>query len=146
MKITRRNFVQALGTTMAITMSGTAVSSALGGATAASPGTNSSSGFFAMTADEIKSFIGQRFVASSMDGRQVELTLAEVNSFGRPANLKRGYLGESFSIVFKKNGKEDLVQGVYEMKSAKLDRFSALLVPTDRHRRECEMVVNRLSR
>lgn len=148
MKITRRNFVQALGTSMAIAVSGVGVKSALGLATGEGAGFNGSgtNSLFKMSAAELKHFTGRRFVASSIDGRQINLTLAEVNNVSRPANSKRGYSGECFSVVFKGSAKEDLAQGVYEMKSAGVDGFSALLVPTSRGRREFEMVVNRLAR
>lgn len=147
MKITRRNFVQALGTTMAIAVSGAGVESAFGLARGEGAGLNTSGAtLFKMSAAELKHFIGQRFVASSVAGRQVDLILAEVNNVSRPANSKRGYAGECFSVVFKGSAKEDLSQGVYEMKSAGVDRFSALLVPTSRGRREFEMVINRLAR
>jgi hypothetical protein len=144
MKITRRNFVQALGTTMAIAVSGSGVKSAFGLATG--DGASGANTLFKMSAAELKHFIGRRFVASAVDGRQVDLILTEVNNVNRLANSKRGYAGECFSLVFRGSGKEGLAQGVYDMKSAGVDGFSALLVPTSRCHREFEMVVNRLAR
>jgi hypothetical protein len=148
MKITRRNFVQALGTSMAIAVSGVGVNSTFGLATSEGAGFNGSgaNSLFKMTSAELKHFIGRRFVANSADGRRVDLVLAEVNNVSRPANSKRGYSGECFSVVFKGSAKEEFDQGIYEMKSAGVDGFSALLVPTSRGRREFEMVVNRLAR
>ncbi len=148
MKITRRNFVQALGTSMAIAVSGAGMKSAFGVATSEGVGLNASAshGFLKMNAAEMKQFLGRRFLASSVDGRSVELILAEVNDVGRSANSKRGYSGECLSVVFKGRGQDGFAQAVYEMKSAGLDRFSALLVPTGRRSREFEMIVNRLTR
>jgi hypothetical protein len=76
----------------------------------------------------------------------VDLVLAEVTSISRKTNLKRGYSGECFSAIFKSRGEEALSQGVYEMRAAGLNNFSALLVPTGRKRAEFELVVNHLKR
>jgi hypothetical protein len=142
MKISRRNFVQTLGAAAAITISG-------GGVNALAKARSSfldSNTLLSMNANEIKGFVGKRFAAKSLDGSTVDLVLAEVTSISRKKNLKRGYTGECFSAIFKSGGDEALSQGVYEMRAAGLNNFSALLVPTGRKRAEFELVVNRLKR
>ena len=142
MKISRRNFVQTLGAAAALTISG-------GGVNALAKARSSfldSNTLLSMNANEIKGFVGKRFAAKSLDGSTVDLVLAEVTSISRKKNLKRGYTGECFSAIFKSGGDEALSQGVYEMRAAGLNNFSALLVPTGRKRAEFELVVNRLKR
>jgi hypothetical protein len=148
MKITRRNFDQSLGTVAAITVSGVGANSAFGfqNADGKSIAGSSASGLFAMSEDQVRNLVGRSFIAVAAEGRNVELVLTEVNSVRRPANAKRGYSGNCFSAIFKTKRNSTLDQGIYEMKSAGLDRFSALLVPTGRRRTEFELVVNNLSR
>lgn len=148
MKITRRNFVQSLGTVAAITVSGAGINSALGfekldGKSNRVP---SATGLFAMTESQVRKLVGRSFIAVPTEGENVELVLTEVNSVGRPVNSKRGYSGNCFSAIFKTRRNGSLDQGIYEMKSAGVDRFSALLVPTGRRGREFELLVNNLSR
>jgi hypothetical protein len=145
MKITRRNFVQSLGTVTAITISGAGINSAFGKEYAVGTGP-SPRGLFAMSESQVRRLVGRSFIAVRADGKNVELLLAEVNSVARPANLKRGYSGNSFSAIFKPKGEGSLDQGIYEMKSSGVDGFSALLVPTGRRRSEVELLVNNLSR
>jgi hypothetical protein len=147
MKISRRNFVQTLGAAAAITISGGGVK-ALAGTIGEKTGSSvlNSNTLLSMNANEIKGFVGRRFAAKSLDGSTVDLVLAEVTSISRKTNLKRGYSGECFSAIFKSRGEEALSQGVYEMRAAGLDNFSALLVPTGRKRAEFELVVNHLKR
>ena len=148
MKITRRNFVQSLGTVAAITVSGAGINSAFGIENATGTGFTSPSatGLFAMDESQVRRLVGRSFIATPTEGKNVELVLTEVNSVGRAANSKRGYSGSCYSAIFKTRGAGSLDQGIYEMKSAGVGRFSALLVPTGRRRKEFELVVNNLSR
>lgn len=144
MKITRRNFVQSIGTVAAITVSGASLTSAFGSEKGVSSA--SARGLFSMSESQVRQFLGRSFIATSADGKSLELVLTEVNGAGRARNLKRGYSGQCFSAMFKRRGIGQLDQGVYEMRSAGLDPFSALLVPTGRRRKEYELVVNNISR
>ncbi|PYT00797.1 MAG: hypothetical protein DMF63_05685 [Acidobacteria bacterium] len=99
-----------------------------------------------MNAKQVESFVGKAFAAKLDDGKTLDLVLTEVKNVVRKANTKRGYSGECYSAIFKTRGKESLSQGVYEMRTAGLNEFSALLVPTGRKRTEFELVVNHLKR
>jgi hypothetical protein len=145
MKITRRNFVQTLGTAAALTVAGGSVQSVLGNVAAEHGKLGSTAKtLFSMKSAQVNSFVGRTFIVSGTDGKTVGLVLSEVNGVRRSANSKQGYSGECFSVMFKGGAKESLDQGVYSMRAAGLDEFSALLVPTGRRAKEYEMIVNHL--
>jgi hypothetical protein len=99
-----------------------------------------------MTAAQFKSCIGQSFMASSDERRDVALILREVNPLEHQQNVLNGYYGESFSLIFEAQGKTKLPQGRYDMTSSGLPDFTALIVPTGRRQRQFEIVVNRITR
>jgi hypothetical protein len=149
MKLTRRNFVQILGAAAAITTVDGCLNSALGQNSAlanlsAIPAAGKSHTLLSMNADQARAFIGRAFVVKASDGVSTEIILSEVNKINRRANSARGYSGECFSLIFKSRRNPPFAQGIYEMQSAGVDQFSALLVPTGRRGREYELVVNRL--
>ena len=147
MKITRRNFVQTLGTATAVTVSVGGLHDVLGKASAnAGELSASTRTLFSMKPAQVKSLIGRVFTATSSNGQTKKLVLSEVNGVGRRLNAKRGYSGECFSVIFKDSGEGRLGQDVYKMRSASTDEFTALLVPTGRRSKEYEIIVNRLKR
>ena len=148
MKITRRNFVQSLGAVAAITVSGAGINSAFGFEKAAgeSFAVPSASGLFTMSESQVRKLVGRSFIGVPTEGDSVEFVLMEVNGIGREANDKRGYSGNCFSAIFAPTRSDrSLDQGIYEMQSEGIDKFSGLLVPTGRRRQEYELVVNNLS-
>lgn len=149
MKFTRRNFVQALGAAAAITAVDGCLNTALGRSSTATdlfttPVGGKLQTLFSLKADQARSLIGRAFVAKTPDGMTAEMVLAEVNKINRRVNSARGYSGECFSLIFKSRRNKGFAQGIYEMQSAGMDQFSALLVPTGRRGREYELVVNHL--
>ncbi len=144
MRIDRRKFVQSLGAAGALAVSGNAVATAV--ANAADVPATSPTGLLAMKESEVRRLIGRSFIATSAQGHPVELVLTEVNGLQRKANTKVGYSGECFSAIFKNHQRVTLDQGIYEIRGATSGKFSALLVPTDRHRTDFEIIVNNLKR
>ena len=142
MKVNRRNFVKSIGTVAAITIGAGGSMEALGAVTSS----HSKGGIFSMNANQVRGLIGRTFVVNSASGEKTSLVIAEVNGIERKLNTKRGYSGECFSVVFKREGGEPIAQGIYEMKAAGVAPFSALLVPTGRRQNHYEMIVNRISR
>ena len=146
MKITRRNFVQTFGSAAAITVSAGGLQNVLGNVKAGSGEQAASKTLFSMKPSQLKPFVGRVFTATCADGQTAELVLSEVNGVRRGANTGRGYSGECFSVIFNGRGGKRLGQGVYTMRSASLDEFMALIVPTGRRTKEYEVIVNRLKR
>ena len=150
MQITRRNFIQTLGSA--------GVFIAAGGATAVFsqrrvrtdlfpiPAEVYSEPLYSMTANQFEPLIGQAFSATAADGVTAELVLAEVNRLELQANTLRGYYGEVFSLVFEGSRRERLAQDSYEIHVDGLPNFTALVVPTGRVRRKYEIIINHLTR
>lgn len=91
-------------------------------------------------------FIGTSFRASASDGTAVTLRLRVVNDLSRALNVKEGYSGESFSLVFNGASKQQLVPGIYNF-DHELGKFSLLLSPVaGRSGKYYEAVINRINR
>lgn len=142
MKVNRRNFVKSIGTAAAITIGAGGSVEALGAAASS----RTAGGIFSMNANQVRGLVGRTFTVNSASGQKANLVIAEVNGLERKLNTKRGYSGECYSVIFKRNGGEPIAQDIYEMKGAGVAPFAALLVPTGRRQNHYEMIVNKVSR
>ena len=148
MQITRRYFLNALSAAAALY----AVSPVFGQSNKHKaelfelPAEAYSDPLFSMTAKQFESFIGRTFTARDIDGVAVQFVLTEVNKLERSQNVLRGYYGECFSLIFTAPERVSIRQDPYEMRTDGLGIFSALIVPTGRHQREYEIIVNHITR
>ena len=151
MQITRRGFIQTLGSAAALIAAGGTFGAAFGQKKGRDvlfpiPVEAYSDPLFSMTAKQFEALLGQQFTVTLEDGDTIALTLTEVNTLDLIENTSGGYYGEVFSLIFEGSQRKTLSQGRYEMMVDGLAAFSALVVPTGRAQRQYEVIINRLSR
>ena len=149
MQISRRNFLQTAGAAVTFAVAGGSsrmFAQRGSGELFPIPPEVYSEAIYSLTAAQAQALIGTSFTLTLAGGRTVRLTLTQVNPLERQANILRGYYGESFSLVFETPQRLQLAQGIYRVTGEGLDLPAVLLVPTDRARRQYEIVVNHLTR
>lgn len=152
MKITRRNFVKT--TTAAAVGAGALVSAGKLEAQRSLPGgdlfqippesTNDPLNY--LSAKHFAIFVGTTMEAYAGRKRPVQVRLVDVSDVSLPANLKRGYAGESFSLVFETVGRSPLAPQTYTFDHPNLGAFSLAIFPFGQAPRQFEAVVNRIAR
>lgn len=150
-RITRRGFIQTLGSAAALIAAGGTFGAAFGqkkgrDALFPIPVEVYSDPLFSMTAKQFETLLGHLFTVTSEDGEAIQLTLTEVNILDLMENSSRGYYGEVFSLIFEGSKRQTLQQGRYQVIVDGLAAFSALVVPTGRAQRQYEVIINRLGR
>ena len=151
MKSTRRNFLKRSGTV--------ALAAALIGPFASAFGQNRgsvdhlTSGPLAASTDPLSyltqkdfiSYIGEVFELRRDGQRPVKVRLTEATELHSSFNEKRGYVGESFSLLFESTGKSRLAGDLYDFDHYALGKFSLLVTPVGRSGTEYEAIVNRIA-
>jgi hypothetical protein len=151
MKITRRNFVQISG--MA------ALSAAVLGPAGKVFGQNDpGSDLFALPADSLadplnylsrahfEPFTGTAFRAGLAGGPGVNLRLKAVTDLTLAVNVKQGFTGESFSLLFESASGRRYAGGTYDFDHGNLGKFTLNLTPVGKSGRNYEAVINRVNR
>ena len=148
MNITRRSFLQLSGMT--------AVSLSLLGYVDKAFGQSADSGLFAVPVESLgnplnyltrahfEPFAGTAMRAAA-GGKGIDLTLSEVKDLTRGANVKRGFNGESYSLVFRSSSRQRLSAGEYAFDHANLGKFTISLVPFGKNGANYEAVINRIA-
>ncbi|MEP7213308.1 MAG: twin-arginine translocation signal domain-containing protein [Acidobacteriota bacterium] len=151
MKSTRRNFLKRSGTV--------ALAAALTGPFANAFGQNRNavnhlaSARLAASTDPISyltqkdfiSYIGEVFELRRDGQRPVKVRLIEAAELHSAFNEKRGYVGESFSLLFEGMGKSRLTGDLYDFDHYALGKFSLLVTPIGMSGTQYEAVVNRIA-
>ena len=148
--ITRRNFIQLFGAT------------AIAGLTISSPvnifgQTRRDGDLFQIPpeslADPVSSFTSAHFtpfinsdfqIMQNASRETTPLRLTEVEIFQRKANLAKGTVGESFSLVFRGSLPENLSGDRFEFSHPSLGVFTLFLAPVSKERNHYEAVINHL--
>jgi hypothetical protein len=151
MKITRRNFVQISGVA--------ALSAALLGPVGKTYGQLAVAGdLFAVPAESLadplnyllkahfEPFTGTAFRAGAGNDSRVGLRLKAVTDLTRAINHKRGFHGESFSLLFEGASRRSLAEGPYVFDHENLGRFTLYLSPVGKAGKNYEAVINRVGR
>lgn len=97
-----------------------------------------------LTREDFVPYIGGVMQASDPSGRSVGFQLVEANDLKLERNEQRGYVGESYSLIFEPAGKK-VSGGLYEFDHFALGQFSLLVVPVGRSGRRFEAIVNRIA-
>lgn len=151
MKITRRNFVQ---------ISGVAAISAtlLGSVDKVFAQIEKGSDLFQVPAESLSDplnylvkehfepFVGTAMRAGIEGEAKVDLRLKAVTELTRRINVKRGYRGESFSLLFEGVSKRRLAAGSYVFDHGNLGTFALLLTPVGKAGKSYEAIINRVDR
>jgi len=149
MNVTRRNFVQALGTAAAALglvrgSFGQDRSGKIANGLFAIPGEASSDPLTYLSVQHFEPFIGTTFDGRSETGRAV-LVLTEVVDLSVTANTQRGYTGPSYSLLFEPAGRTP-AEDTYLFDHPALGQFTLHVAAVDRRKRQYEGVVNRIAR
>jgi hypothetical protein len=91
-------------------------------------------------------FIGTAFKAAIDGTRAVSFRLKAVDDVALAANAKRGYRGESFSLLFENLSDRRPAPGMYAFDHDTLGKFALMLVPVGKAGRNYEAVINRIGR
>lgn len=91
-------------------------------------------------------YIGEVMQTSDPSGHTAEFQLIEANDLSLDKNLSRGYVGESYSLIFERTAKLKSDGDLYQFDHYALGRFSLLLVAVGRSGKRYEAVVNRIAR
>lgn len=151
MKITRRNFVQISGiAAVSATLLGS-VDKVFGQFEKGSelfpvPAESLSDPLNYLVKAHFEPFAGTAFRGGLDGGPIVDLRLKAVTELTRGINVKRGYRGESFSLLFEGTSKRRLAEGPYVFEHGNLGRFTLNLAPVGKAGRNYEAVINRVGR
>lgn len=151
MKFTRRSFLKRSGTV--------ALTAAIAGPFATSFGQNrnsvdqlasaplaaSSDPLSYLTQKDFISYVGEVFELRRDGQRPVKVRLIEAAELHSAFNEKRGYVGESFSLLFESAGKSRLNGDLYDFDHYALGKFSLLVTPVGMSGTEYEAIVNRIA-
>lgn len=156
MKMHRRNFIQTLGITAlalgflnpvkdVFGQKGNILGSLEGGLFPIPPESLNDPLTY-LTSRHFEPFVNTVVRVKKSESRTIELELIEVKQLNHEVNDKRGFYGESFSLLFQNAGKTKLPQGTYEIEHDALGRFSLFLVPTGLRGIRYEAIINHVSR
>lgn len=151
MKINRRNFIQTAGTAALATgfliSSGDVFGQALqNGNLFMVPGESYTDPINYLTAKHFEPFTGNVMQASVNGGPKTGLRLLEVVEQKFASNEKRGFSGESFSLLFEPVKNARLQSQTYWIEHDGLGEFSLLIGPVGMTGNRYEAVVNKISR
>lgn len=150
MNITRRNFVRSCGTALAAAgfLSRTP---ALFGQAAISedlftiPPASTSDPLNYLSGAHFEPFINSVFRGTINEPRRVvNFTLTAVRNISLPANTRRGYEGESYSLMLA--ARSAVTAGVYSFDHPILGKFSLFVGPVNQRTGVSEAIVNRIAR
>jgi hypothetical protein len=148
--ITRRNFIQLFGATV---VAGLSINSPVNifGQTRREddlfpiPPESLSDPVSSFTSAHFTPFINGDFQVRQNDLRETtSLQLIDVEIFQRKANLAKGAIGESFSLVFRGSLPENLAGDRFEFSHPSLGVFTLFLAPVSKERNRYEAVINHL--
>jgi hypothetical protein len=94
--------------------------------------------------DHFKPFIGTVMQARSLSGRRASFVLLEVTDIRLPQNEKRGYTGETYSLLFE--GPARLRGEIYTFSHKLLGTFSLFASPVGQSTTRYEAIVNRIAK
>lgn len=149
MKITRRSFIRTSGTAVLAAGVLGSFGSVFGQSRAAGddfavPAGSQSDPVFYLTRAHFEPHLNSLMRVS--DGEKVsELRLVELPDYTLAANQKKGYYGESFSLILAGSARERLAPGVYTFEHPALGTFALSINPVGRTNRY-EAVINRIGR
>ncbi len=148
--ITRRNFIQLFGTTVIAGLSINSPVNIFGQ-------TRHEGDLFQIPpeslADPVASFTSAHFtpfidgdfqVRQNASQETVSLQLIDVEIFQRKANLAKGAVGESFSLVFRGSLPENFAGNRFEFTHPSLGVFTLFLAPVSKERNRYEAIINHL--
>lgn len=99
-----------------------------------------------LTSQHFKPFVNTFARVWRDDKRFVQLELIEVSELRQPSNEKRGFGGESYSLLFRSADKVKLPQDTYKIEHDTLGELRLFLVSVGLRGNLYEAVVNRISR
>jgi len=149
MNITRRRFIQNLGTAAIAVASLTSTGSVFAQVSKtdelfAVPPESFADPLNYLTRAHFEPFV-DTFIEVRAGEKKIQLRLIEVSDLNREANEKRSFRGESFSLLFEDARKARLPQDVYPIKHFALGEFSLLLVPVGIKGNHYEAIINRIA-
>lgn len=151
MKINRRNFIQTAGTAVLATAFLNPSGDVFGQALMKDglfmvPGESFIDPINFLTAKHFEPFTGSVMQASINGGPKTGLRLLEVLELKSQTNEKRGFSGESFSLLFEPVENATLQSQPYKIEHDGLGEFSLLIGPVGMTGNRYEAVVNRIVR
>lgn len=149
MKITRRNFIQTLGTAALAIGFLNPVENVFGQTRTKDdlfliPPESMNDPLAYLTSKHFEPFVNTFVRVQKNEKRIVELELIEVKELNNKDNEKRGFTGESFSLLFQSSGKIKLPQNTYKVEHAALGEFSLFLVPVGLKGNRYQAIINRI--
>jgi hypothetical protein len=91
-------------------------------------------------------FTGTVFRTDSGDGNTFDLRLKSVTDLTKAVNAKRGYSGESFSLLFESASRKRMAAGGYTFDHDNLGKFTLTLLQVGKACKNYEAVINRIGR
>jgi hypothetical protein len=91
-------------------------------------------------------YIGEVMTVADQSGQVAAFRLSEASDLKLEENERRGFRGESFSLIFESAGKRRSGGDLYQFDHYALGKFSLLLVSVGRSGKRFEAVINRLAR
>jgi hypothetical protein len=149
MKITRRNFIRTTGTAVfAAGLLGSAGNvfgqSRAAGDIFAVPSESLSDPLLYLTRAHFEPYLNTTIQVRDGE-KEIQLTLVELPAHDLQPNQKRGFYGESFSLILAAPGRTRIEPGLYTIEHPVLGTFLLNLNPVGRSNR-CEAVINRVNR
>jgi hypothetical protein len=149
MNITRRGFIQNLGTAAIAVASLTSTGSVFAQISRtdelfAVPTESLSDPLNFLTRAHFVPFVNT-FVKVRAGEKQIQMRLIEVTDLNRQINEQRSIRGESFSLLLEDSRKRRLAQEVYQIEHFALGEFSLLLVPVGINGQHYEAIINRIA-
>ncbi|HTH51965.1 MAG TPA: hypothetical protein VL501_08530, partial [Pyrinomonadaceae bacterium] len=96
-----------------------------------------------LTSQHFSPFVGSSVAGTSSSGRRGAFRLVEVNDTLIEANEKRGYTGQSYSLILESPSR---VPGeVYEFRHKLLGTFALFVSPVGKRGNRYQAVVNRIA-
>jgi hypothetical protein len=149
MNITRRRFIQNLGTAALAVASLTPANGVFAQISQtddlfAVPPESFADPLSLQTRAHFEPFVDTFFELQTGE-KQIRMRLVEVTDLKREANEKRLFGGESYSLLFEAPRKVRLPQDVYPVRHFALGEFSLLLVPVGIKGNRYEAIINRIA-
>lgn len=150
MKINRRNFIQAFGTTALAISFFNPVKTVFGQTVTGDdlfpvPAESLNEPLTYLTSRHFEPYVNTFVRVQKSEKRSVQLELIEVSQTPNEGNAKHGFNGESFSLLFQSADKAKLVQGTYKISHDALGEFSLLLVPVGLRGIRYEAIINHVN-
>jgi hypothetical protein len=110
------------------------------------PTSNNSGHLDHLTSGRFEPYLNTTFTVQNGPIRSSSLILREIRVLNNKTNEKRGYSGESFSLLFQGPSEANLASGPYRFGHDSMGRFSFLVNPVGAGQTNYEVIVNRLHR